>query len=148
MLSRKDKKYLEFARSIAEDITPENIRNARISSILVSKNKILGVGYNHKKSHPFAARFQKNEHAIYFHSEVHAIHNALKTHTEEELMNMKTVLYVYRARFDHKMNHVTGLAKPCEGCMGAINFFCIDTVIYSLDGDEDFPFQYAVLERN
>ncbi|NDB61641.1 hypothetical protein EB001_24855, partial [bacterium] len=50
--------------------------NIRFAAAVVYRNKIVSVGYNRRKSHPFQAKFAKNPEAIFLHAEVHAIKNA------------------------------------------------------------------------
>lgn len=102
----------------------------RMAAAIVKKNKILGIGWNRMKSHPFQAKFRKNEDAIFLHAEVHAIKNAIKTHSFEELKGSTMVIL-------RKTTKGYGLAKPCEGCMRALVEFEIGSVFYSsIDGFE------------
>jgi deoxycytidylate deaminase len=108
----------------------EKVAGARISSCVVLKNNILSFGFNKRKSHPFQAKFGKNEECIFLHAEIDAIKNALKCTSVEDLQ--RSTLYIYRSK---KVNGVetNGLAKPCVGCMRAIVSFNIKNVVYSTD---------------
>ena len=68
--------------------------------------------------------FDKNEHAIYLHAEVAAIHNALKSMDD---LSRKCTLIVVRVTRDGKL----ALAKPCIGCYRCIVEFNISKVYYS-----------------
>ena len=79
---------------LAQSVEP--VRGARIAAAVVRKGKVVSFGYNHKKSHPFQAKFCKNNHAVFFHAEVHAIKNALNSVNVDDLS--KCDLYIVRAK--------------------------------------------------
>ena len=108
----------------------EPVRGARIAASVVHKGKVVSYGYNHKKSHPFQAKFCKNTHAVFFHAEVHAIKNALQIIDVDDLS--KCELYIVRAKRD-KSNRkwITGLSKPCSGCQKCIDLFELKNIYYS-----------------
>ena len=107
--------------------------NIRFAAAVVYRNKIVSIGYNRNKSHPFQAKYAKNPEAIYLHAEVHAIKNALRELSVEELKN--TELYISRVKKPQAGdNHfVWGLSKPCSGCERAIAEFGIKRTIYTCD---------------
>ena len=80
------------------------------------------------KSDPFQARYAKNSECIYLHAEIHAIKNALKHVSVNELS--KASLYVLRVR---KEDGMWAMSKPCSGCMRAIAEFGIRNVFYTDD---------------
>ena len=107
--------------------------NIRFAAAVVYRNKIVSIGYNRKKSHPFQAKYAKNPEAIFLHAEVHAIKNALREINVEELKN--TELYITRVKKPKAgdKNFVWGLSKPCAGCERAIAEFGIKRTIYTCD---------------
>jgi tRNA(Arg) A34 adenosine deaminase TadA len=107
--------------------------NIRFAAAVVYRNKIISVGYNRRKSHPFQAKFSKNPEAIFLHAEVHAIKNALRELTVEELKD--TELYITRVKKpkSYSKHFVWGLSKPCCGCQRAIAEFGIKRTIYTCD---------------
>jgi deoxycytidylate deaminase len=117
---------------LAQSVAP--VRGARIAAAVVRKEKIVCFGYNHKKSHPFQAKFCKNTHAVFFHAEVHAIKNALSSVDVDDLS--KCELYIVRAKRD-KLNRkwITGLSKPCTGCQKCIDLFDLKNVHYSQENE-------------
>ena len=117
---------------LAQSVEP--VRGARIAAAVVRKGKVISYGFNHKKSHPFQAKFCKNNHAVFFHAEVHAIKNALKSIDVEDLS--KCELYIVRAKRD-KANRkwITGMSKPCSGCKKCIDLFDLKSVYYSKEGE-------------
>lgn len=115
---------------------------ARMAAALVRGNKIMSIGLNRHKSDPLAAKFSKNEDAIYLHAEIHAIKQALRDYSLDDISGAD--LYVCRVK-NHLVNlpnrkyiETWGLAKPCEGCLRAIAEFNIKNVVYSTDTDRVF----------
>ena len=107
--------------------------NIRFAAAVVYRNKIISIGYNRKKSHPFQAKYAKNADAIYLHAEIHAIKNALREISVEDLKD--TELYITRVKKpkSHSNHFVWGLAKPCCGCERAIAEFGIKRTVYTTD---------------
>ena len=117
---------------LAQSVEP--VRGARIAAAVVRRGKVVSYGYNHKKSHPFQTRFCKNPHAIFFHAEVHAIKNALKSVAVDDLS--KCELYIVRAkRNSTNRKWSTGMSKPCSGCQKCIDLFDLKSVYYSIEGE-------------
>ena len=117
---------------LAQSVEP--VRGARIAAAVVRRGKVISYGYNHKKTHPFQTRFCKNPHAIFFHAEVHAIKNALKSVDVEDLS--KCELYIVRAkRNSTNRKWITGMSKPCSGCQKCIDLFDLKSVYYSIEGE-------------
>lgn len=108
----------------------------KFAAAVVHRNKIISVGLNRMKSHPFQAKFAKNEMAIFLHAEVHAIKNALREITVEELA--KCDLYIARIKRpkSYEDQYVWGMSKPCCGCQRAIAEFGIRRTIYTTDQHE------------
>ena len=97
---------------------------------MVRKGKVVSYGFNHKKSHPFQAKFCKNKDAVFFHAEVHAIKNALQIIDIDDLS--KCELYIVRAKRDkNNKKWITGLSKPCSGCQKCIDVFELKNIYYS-----------------
>ena len=132
-----DMKYLTHLEKIAEAVPAASHNKsqlrARLAACVVFKNEIVSVGVNQLKSHPFQARFGKNEDSIFLHAETDAIKNALKCISVDDLA--KSTLYVCRVKYcDTKKREFTwGLSKPCAGCSRAISTFNIKKVCYTCD---------------
>ena len=121
-------KIFDETFKLAQAVEP--VRGARIAAAVVRRGKVISYGYNHKKSHPFQNRFCKNRHAVFFHAEVHAIKNALKSVDVEDLS--KCELYIVRAKRDRdNKKWITGLSKPCSGCQKCIDSFGLKDIYYS-----------------
>ena len=113
---------------LAQSVEP--VRGARIAASVVRRGKVVSYGYNHKKSHPFQAKFCKNAHAVFFHAEIHAIKNALQIIDVDDLS--KCELYIVRAKRDkNNKKWITGLSKPCSGCQKCIDLFELKNIYYS-----------------
>lgn len=139
-IEKKHFRFLTLAERLCRDIV-EPVARTRMAAVLAIKNQHYFLGQNVMKSHPFAARFRKNDDAIYLHAEAVAIYNALRSMGEDELSGAKTTLYVLRLKhFDSKSKKlVWGMAQPCDGCMAAIETFKIKQVFFSLDSNIDEP---------
>lgn len=126
-VSNRERTLIELALSIAES-TPA-FAQARVGAVIAIKSKIIAVGFNNSKSHPFATRYQRHEKAIFPHAEIMAIFGAAKKMSISDFR--KTTLYVGRIKCNINGKDVPGIAKPCSGCDAAIKAFNIDKVIYS-----------------
>lgn len=91
------------------------------------------------KSHPFQKTYAKHEEAIFLHSEVDAIKNAVNARVDPEIIS-KSTLYIARQRIIDG-DWTQGIAKPCSGCQKCIAAFDINAVIYTLDNHS-----YAVID--
>ena len=114
-------------------IAAEPVRRSRLAAMLVYKNDVIAVGYNKKKTHPLAQRFQKHEEAIYLHAEIDCIKNALRI-VEPEILQ-KCTMYVLRMKRPDRnpKTFVRAMSKPCCGCHHAIEQFGIKKVYYTTD---------------
>ena len=110
----------------------------KFAAAVVYRNRIISVGMNSMKSHPMAAKYGKNEHAIFLHAEVAAIKNALREMEVDDLS--KCDIYITRVKKEKPFSKkfVWGLSKPCPGCERAIAEFGLKRTIYTCDdGDYD-----------
>lgn len=125
----RDRKYIELLAKLASTVEP--VRKARLAACLVRQNEIVSFGINQLKSHPFQARYSKNQDSIYLHAEIDCIKNALKCITVDELK--RCTLYICRLKFEdtHRRRMIYGLARPCPGCAQAITSFDIRNVVYT-----------------
>ena len=105
----------------------------KLAAAIVCRNKIISVGMNSMKSHPMAAKYGKNEHAVYLHAEVAAIKNALREIAVDDFT--KCDIYITRVKKEKPFTnkYVWGLAKPCAGCERAIAEFGFKRVVYTCD---------------
>ena len=120
---KKEQSFISILKKISQDI--ECVGNQTLAACVVKRNKIISFGHNKKKTHPLQNKFNKHPQAIYLHAEIDAIKNALKRLSVEDLVG--STLYIVRTKKDGS----EGLAKPCCGCMQAIESFNIGKVIYT-----------------
>lgn len=103
---------------------------AKLSAGIVYKGNIIGIGTNSYKTHPFQAKYGRNEKSISIHAELSAIRDALRIMPLEYLR--KTDLYVCRIKHsDRSGPYIRGMSKPCSGCMKAIIEFGIKKVYFT-----------------
>lgn len=130
---------LERAWNILERVAIANepVSRSRIAALLVHRNEIISVGYNKMKSHPMAKRFQKHEEALYLHAEIDCIKNALRIVDVDYLS--KCTMYVLRVKHPENDNKkfIRGMAKPCCGCVMAIETFGIKKVYFTTNEGVD-----------
>jgi len=137
------KRHVNLLKTIAEDVEP--VSNARLAAMVVYKNKMISIGINQKKSHPFAAKYSKNPDAIYLHAEASAILAAKKRLSETEMK--KATLIICRVKYDKKKNVSFGIAKPCSGCQKCIEDHGIKNVIYTENCDAE-RLKYTTIMEN
>jgi len=137
----KHEKVLDLLSVVAEGVARNTTASgARLAAAIVYKNRIISVGVNQKRSHPFHAKYSTNEDAIFLHAETDTIRTALRHLTEKQLS--KATLYVCRIKHEDgpKTPLVWGLARPCVGCQRAIATFDIKGVVYSEEGTGAYNF--------
>ena len=137
----KHEKVLDLLATIAEGVERNTTASgARHAAALVYKNRIISAGINQKRSHPFQAKYSKNEDAIYLHAETDTIRTALRHLSEKQLS--KSTLYVCRIKHEDGADTplIWGLSKPCVGCQRAIATFDIKGVVYSEEGKGAYNF--------
>ena len=121
----------EALKPIAE-IRPAVSRSRHVSAI-VYRDKILAMGFNKLKTHPFQKKYGRHEDSIFIHSEIHAIHQVIKQYGDDILE--KCSLYVCRMKYENgkKQAMLQGMSKPCDGCLGCIAEFGIKNVYFTCD---------------
>jgi deoxycytidylate deaminase len=121
------RRHIELLKIIAEDVAP--VSNAKLAAAVIYRGKIVSIGTNQAKSHPFAAEYSKHPEAIYLHAETDAIYKAKKKLTETELK--KSTLIIVRVKSTVAGKTEFGISKPCAGCSKCIADHQISTVIYT-----------------
>lgn len=127
---------LHLAAKLAKDIP--KFGNARLGCVLAVRNRIISFGTNNNpKTHPLAKLFSKNRHAVYPHAELSAIINAQRRNfTDWE----KATLYVARVVVVNNRFELA-LARPCDGCWGAIESYGISNVEWTIDNNKKGVFR-------
>lgn len=124
----------EIFHTLEKVALTSNHKWAKLAAAIVHRGKIISLGTNKTKSHPFQSRFAKNSEAIYPHAENDAIINALKLGLDVYDLE-RTSLYILRIKhpeFDPR-RYVRALARPCEGCMRSIKAHNLRNVIYTTE---------------
>jgi tRNA(Arg) A34 adenosine deaminase TadA len=145
MITKRDQQFIHLCFTAARDLP--KVAGARVVAALVYKNKVVAWGYNSKKTHPLQGKFGRNRDSIYLHAEIDAIKNgiselACRANTSKHYVDVSELsrytLYVARAKCapHNKQIMLFGEAKPCEGCMEAIEHFNLKRVVYTADNQE------------
>ena len=105
----------------------------KLASAIVYRKNIITIGTNSYKTHPIMNEYGVNDSAIYLHAEIDALNKALRFVQEDQLA--KCDLYVLRVKREDGFGSawIRGLAKPCDGCMKAIERYKIKNVYYTKD---------------
>jgi deoxycytidylate deaminase len=124
-------KYLSILTTIAQDVLP--VGRAKIAACIVYKGEIISIGTCSYKTHPSQKFYGRNVHSIHLHAEVDALVRAQKRVMKRGIPLKKCTMYVARVKKASSSSHgfISGLAKPCEGCMKAIREAGITNVIYT-----------------
>jgi len=140
-VANRDLKIMDFLKRHAID--NHNFRHAKLASAVVIKGRIISLGINQRKSHPFQKTYAKNSQAIFLHAEINAIKNSLNHLSPNDLR--QATLYVYRVKrpYDKATHWTNGNARPCKGCMGAISEFNFKRIVYTTDTTDEFAVQYT-----
>ena len=141
---RRDREVLDLLYRMAIDHDPKINNRAKVTAGIVVRGKLISIGFNQAKTHPFQLKFSKNNDSIYLHAEIAAIKNSMNH--MNPLTLKKATLYIARAKNGDDGTTVQwGQAMPCKGCSKAINFFKIRRVVYTTninDMYEEQNFRY------
>ncbi len=99
----------------------------QMGAVIAKRRKIISVGLNSFKSDPLQSRFSRHPLAICKHAEIDAIKNAIKSEKTKDLSG--ATIYVARVL----RNGERAIAKPCEGCMKALEAHGISRVFWTTD---------------
>lgn len=136
MNNENDFNYVNDIVSILKEValSNEKVFRVRVASAIVYKKKIVSIGINSLKSSPFQLKFASSPYSIYFHAETMAIKNALNYYPSDLLKKMEIV--VCRVKYYPELKRQDyALAKPCSGCMKAIQTFGLKRVFFSTQFD-------------
>ncbi len=103
------------------------VKRYYLAAALVQKKGILSLGWNsYSKSHPLQKKFAENEDAIFLHAEIDAFRRYKRYN--KEIPDNITVYVCHAGKDDWR------LARPCKSCMGALQYYGVERVIFSRDG--------------
>lgn len=113
------------------------VAGAKIFASLYIGNRLFTIGFNQLKTDNFSKEYSRNDDDIYIHAEKCAIKRLHNILNRDEIISSKTILFVARAKspYPESKFFIPGIAKPCDGCMQAIDEFKIKRVYYTLDDD-------------
>lgn len=134
-LSKKDYKYFDMARKVAES---SDFKNFKLGCVIVHKNKVISTGYNSKKTSPVQKKYNKYRHFNHsdkpvnhsLHAEISALINIPKC-VDVNLDYRQVSVYIYRISTGKRLNQ--GLSRPCEGCLRALRDKGVRTILYTTD---------------
>jgi tRNA(Arg) A34 adenosine deaminase TadA len=130
VVRNKDTKVLNILSKMAVAVEP--VSAVRVAAAIVYRGDTISFGVNSRRSHPFQARFARNDQQIFMHAENAAIHRAMRHLSNKELA--KSTLYVSRVKHrqnDQSGNMIHAAACPCSGCMLAIEQYGIKNIIHT-----------------
>lgn len=118
---------------MAVDVTP--VGKARLAAAIATRSgRVISFGVNQQKTDPFQARFGRNSHSVWLHAEIAALKNAIRRVGIDGLSHLD--IWVVRAkRSAPRGKWIYGLARPCSGCLKAIEEFNLRRVFYSVEPD-------------
>ena len=139
MYKRQDQRYYNPTERIFDALERVAIDSEglagrfKLASAIVYRKNIITIGTNSYKTHPIMNEYGVNDSAIYLHAEIDALNKALRFVQEDQLA--KCDLYVLRVKREDGFGSawIRGLAKPCDGCMKAIERYKIKNVYYTKD---------------
>lgn len=106
---------VELAGALEQNVTHQ------LCALVVSKNRVLGVGYNQPKTHPISKDTLMQQ--------IHAEMSLVVRCTSNELEGADVI--VARCRPSGK----PGLAKPCKYCEGILRRYGVRRVFYTINSD-------------
>lgn len=127
MITKRDEKYFEAAKSVAKT---SKHHKARIGCVLVNNRDIISVGVNGRKTHPLQAHY--NKYRIFDNGEkcknlLHAELDAIIKYKDDIPKGSK--IYIFRIWKTGKV----GIGRPCPGCMLALRERGINDIYYTTD---------------
>lgn len=119
-------KFFTLAKNAS---TFSDFERIKIGSVLVYKNKVISVGWNMKKSHPYQKILNKygkyNQDKIhnYLHSEI----NCLLNIKDLNVNWIKVSIFIYR----EDKNGNLAMCKPCSSCIKALKEKGVKKIFYT-----------------
>lgn len=114
------RRFAKIALELALEIEDTGVDH-QLCALVVSKNRVLSVGYNSHKTHPISLGTPMNQ----LHAEMHAVLQC----SPEDLSGIDVV--VARGRPSGK----PGMAKPCSVCENILRRFGIRRVFYTISSE-------------
>lgn len=135
-------KGFELAKK-ASEFSDYNKKNIHIGSVIIYKNKILGIGYNTTKTNPIQLKYNKyrkvnkttgriynvEKHMPCLHSEMMCLVNTKDIDVDWS----KTTMFIYRESSGHLRN-----CKPCMACERALKDRGIKNIFYTTEDSYNY----------
>lgn len=117
-LTKKDYKFFDMARKVAEQ---SDFENFHLGAVLVYQGRVISTGCNSNKTHPLQKKYNKYRHfkkssrpiKNSLHSEISCLVNIPKC-VENNIDFTRCKIYIYRIPKNKKM--ICGESKPCPAC--------------------------------
>ena len=124
VINHREKQGITLAR---EAFKCSPYKKIRIGAVVQKKKRILGIGFNQKKTHPKQQKFNslRDGFSGKWRGYLHAEMDALRKVEDNDLKD--ATIYVYRELHDGSL----GICRPCEACMAAIKKAGIRTIVYT-----------------
>ncbi len=124
------KKHEARLRQLMEIATTvDKVGAGKLAASIWGRGFCIAVGVNSKKSHPIQKKFSSNPHRIFLHAETDALIKASRMNPNFS----DTYMYIARVKKDRNGRYVPALAKPCDGCMGMIEYYSPKGVFWTTD---------------
>ena len=135
-LTKKDYKFFEMARKVAENST---YKQFHIGAIIVYKGNVVSTGYNSRKTHPIQKKY--NRKYRYFndsdkpiedmlHAEISSLVN-IPYCVDQNIDYSQAKIYIYRICPGKRLK--MGLCRPCPACFAALRDKGFKKVYYTTD---------------
>ena len=128
MISQREIKYFDVARSMAKLSTWSNHPAEQLGAVIVLRNEIISTGQNRAKSSELQYHFAKaagRPEAIYPHAEISCLNKFKRMSWMSKDFHLMKI-FVFR-----ETEEGLGLAKPCEICTLALKSFGIKHIYYT-----------------
>lgn len=103
--------------AVLKDTADKSPMKFKVGAVILRKGKIIGKGFNTKKTHPLGAK----ENYKTMHAEIAALYDCIK----KRISVRGCIVYVFRR------NNET--AKPCNCCFSTLKFFGVSKVFYTFN---------------
>ena len=129
-----------LAKNVSE-FSDYNKKNIHIGSVIMYKNKVVGIGWNTKKTHPCQMKYNKyrehsgereyisEEHEPCLHAEIMALQHATRSFKGDL---SKCSIFVYSEKKEG-YKRLTRLTKPCNACSKRLEELGIRNIYYTTD---------------
>ncbi len=120
----------------ASEFSDYSKKNIHIGAVIMYKNKVVGIGWNSKKTHPCQMKYNKyreyndnrkyisEEHEPCIHAEIMAVQHAIRSFKGDL---SKCSIFVYSVKKDGS----TRLTKPCPSCSKRLEELGIRNIYYT-----------------